>query len=255
MKLMGLNMKWQQRQSAAFRAKEKQEDPDRARMREDLENMKKSSILSGINSKLNAGAELTDEEMAYLKQNNPQLYQEALDIKREREAYEKALKKCKTKDEVERLNANRMQMYLSQAKAVANNPSIPQGEKKAQLEKILKRVMGIQSEHMKFTATKEYADLPREYEEEKKKKKAEKNEPRLEKKDLVPNDFKEVKELLEKALSEAQEAADSAPAEKADAAAPASEASSAETSLSSSAGGGEGVSAQGNPAGSLSVRI
>ena len=209
MKIAKLNMKWQQRQSASFRAKEKQEDPERARMREDLEQMRKSNILSGINSKLNAGAKLTDEEMAYLKQNNPQLYQEALEVQREREAYEKALKKCKTKDEVERLNANRMQMYLSQAKAVANNPSIPQGEKKAQLEKILKRVMGVQSEHIEFTASKEYADLPREYEEEKKKKKQDEDGPRIEKKELIPEDFRKVRELLEKAMDEAEKAADS----------------------------------------------
>lgn len=251
MKMTELNMKWQQRKANPRLAKEKEEDPQRARMREDLENMRKGNILSSINSKLNAGAELTDEELAYLKQNSPGLYREAMEVKREREAYEKALKRCKTKDEVERLNANQMQKYLSQAKTVSNNPSLSKGEKRAQLEKILKRVMGIQSEHLKFVATKEYAELPREYEEKKKEKKEKETSLQLEKKeDLLPQDFQKVKDLLEQALSEAgleSERKETAPAET----------SSAKTSPETPDSQPEaaGTDEKPAPAPSLSVRV
>ena len=53
-----------------------------------------------------------------------------MEIKREREAYKHALKNCKTKDEVERLNTNKMNQFLSQAKTISSNPqSVERGEK------------------------------------------------------------------------------------------------------------------------------
>ncbi len=182
LKLMKLGIKWQQRKADPTRPKEDEEDPQRAqlekRLQEQLESTKKSNILAAIDGKLKAGGELTKEELEYLKAHNPKLYEEAMEIKREREAYKNALKNCKTKEEVERLNTNKMNQFLSQAKAIRNNPNLPKGEKVAQLEKILRRVMGIQTEHNRFIQTKAYQDLPREEElrEAKAKKKAKAND-------------------------------------------------------------------------------
>lgn len=182
LKLMNLGIKWQQRKADPTKPKEDEEDPQRAqlerRLQEQLESTNKSNILAAIDGKLKAGGELTKEELEYLKANNPQLYEEAMEIKREREAYKHALKNCKTKDEVERLNTNKMNQFLSQAKTISSNPNLSKGEKKAQLEKILRRVMGIRVEHNRFIQTKEFQDLPREEElrEEKEKKKAKVND-------------------------------------------------------------------------------
>ena len=177
LKLMKLGIKWQQRKADPTKPKEDEEDPQRAQLekhlQDQLESTNKSNILAAIDGKLKAGGELTKEELEYLKVHNPKLYEEAMEIKREREAYKHALKNCKTKDEVERLNTNKLNQFLGEAKAIRNNPNLPKGVKVAQLEKILRRVMGIQTEHNRFIQSKAYQDLPREEElrEEKEKKK------------------------------------------------------------------------------------
>lgn len=59
-----------------------------------------------IEIKLTAGKKLSGEEMLYLKNHDKAMYQKAKIIKRERDAYEKTLTSCKTKDEVEQLKAD-----------------------------------------------------------------------------------------------------------------------------------------------------
>ncbi len=182
LKLMKLGIKWQQRKADPTKPKEDEEDPQRAQLekhlQDQLESTNKSNILAAIDGKLKAGGELTKEELEYLKVHNPKLYEEAMEIKREREAYKQKKKNCKTKDEVERLNTNKLNQFLSQAKTISSNPNLSKGEKKAQLEKILRRVMGIRVEHNRFIQSKAYQDLPREEElrEEKEKKKAKVND-------------------------------------------------------------------------------
>lgn len=162
MKIAQLNMKWQQRKDNPNLMQKQDEDPQIRMLKKSAENVRKSNIISAIDGKLKAGGELSDDELAYLKAHNPQLYQEAMEIRQERAAYKKALENCETKEDVERLNSNRIQSALSQVNSIRGNPNIPQGAKVGLMEKIMRRMMGIQSEHQKFIRTKEYADLPRE---------------------------------------------------------------------------------------------
>ena len=140
--------------------------------------MRKNDTMNSISGKLRSGQELTPEEVRYLQKNNPALYQEYQEIRSEKEAYERGLKNCKTKEDVERFKINKMNGYLSQAKSVMNNPNIPKGQKKALMEKILGKTMGIEKVHMKFVASGGYAALPtdEEFAEEKKRKNAQAGE-------------------------------------------------------------------------------
>ena len=149
-----------------------------ARYQEDLENMRKNDTMNSISNKLRSGQELTPDEVQYLQRNNPALYQEYQEIKSEKEAYERGLKNCKTKEDVERFKINKMNGYLAQAKSVMNNPNIPKGQKKALMEKILGKTMGIEKVHMKFVSSGRYASLPTDEElaEEKKRKNAQAGE-------------------------------------------------------------------------------
>lgn len=164
MKMAQLNMKWQQRKDNPNLMQKQDEDPQIRMLKKSAENVRKSNIISAIDGKLKAGGELSDDELAYLKAHNPQLYQEAMEIRQERAAYKKALENCETKEDVERLNSNRIQSALSQVNSIRGNPNIPQGAKVGLMEKIMRRLMGTQSEHQKFIRTKEYADLPSEEE-------------------------------------------------------------------------------------------
>lgn len=173
MKSTELTMKWQQREKNynPYR-KGEEDDPERKSLRDSAESVRKGNIVYSLNARLNAGGELTDDELAYLKTNHPQLYQEAVEIKQERAAYQKELESCETKDDVKELKSRKVQQYLSAAKTIQNNPSLPLGEKQTQLEKILKRVMSTEREHVAFIKSKTYAGLPRKAELEEKEKRA-----------------------------------------------------------------------------------
>ena len=181
MKMTELNAKWKQNKDNPNKLKKNKEEEDPQmrqikQFKEDLERMRKGNIISNLDTKLKSGGMLTDEELEYLKANNPELYQEAIDIKREREEYKKQLQSCKTKEDVEKLKANKMQNFMTAVHAIKGNPNIPKGKKLELLDKILRKSMAIEDEHVKFIQSKEYEELPTEEEinEESKKRKKKK---------------------------------------------------------------------------------
>lgn len=175
MKTQQLQMKWEKRQKNPNMPKGNEEDPQIARFKETAADMRKSNVMSSLDGKLKAGMRLSLEEMDYLKLNHPELYRKAVEVEQERANYKRELANCKTKEDVERLNTQRSQRFLSEAKAITGNPNIPQGKKLELLDQISRRMMGVRSEHTTFVSKPEYADLPREAElaEEKKRKKKE----------------------------------------------------------------------------------
>ena len=83
-----------------------------------------------------------------------------MEIRYEREAYKRQMESCKTKEDVEKLKMNKMSSFLAEAKSVMNNPNIPKGKKLGLMEKILRRVMGIEKEYVKFVNSGRYKNLP-----------------------------------------------------------------------------------------------
>ena len=117
---------------------------------------RRDETLASIRAKLDAGGSLTEEERAYLRQHDPQAYQELLQEEQEQAAYERALRSCKTKEEADRLQMNRIGQSLSRIQTVEHDPAIP-------LHAKLKVAM------REFVASGDYARLPSEWEEAKKK--------------------------------------------------------------------------------------
>lgn len=72
--------------------------------------------LQKITNKVNVGAKLTEKEMEYLKEKNPQLYEKLRQIEKEQKAYEEALRHCKSKDEAQRLHMARVGEAMQAAK-------------------------------------------------------------------------------------------------------------------------------------------
>lgn len=192
-KLAELDNKWQQKKQKGGKAFSKEMDPMTKQImqyKEDLEKMRENRELSAITAKVKAGEGLTPDEIEYLQKNNPQMYKEYMEVKSEKEAYERELKSCRTKDDVERLKLNRMSSFMAQAKSVMNNPNIPEGAKLALMEKILMKTMGVQKVHMKFVQSSYYKSLPTDEElAEETKEKTESNEEGLE--EIKPDEIKQ----------------------------------------------------------------
>ncbi len=117
---------------------------------QDMVDIREGNVISALDTKLRAGGELSDKELEYLKEKNPELYQKAMEIKREREAYKKELERCKTKEDVEELYARKMQSFTFEVKAIRNNPNITDSKKRELMEQMIRRVAGIMNEHVKF---------------------------------------------------------------------------------------------------------
>ncbi|MDD4565048.1 MAG: hypothetical protein PHE79_06170 [Eubacteriales bacterium] len=82
-------------------------------LQKSVQDNRKSMKIGSIITKLKTGKKLAPAELEYLRVNPPDLYIKAVKISNEREAYEAALKKCKNKEDVERLhNQKRMQLKL-----------------------------------------------------------------------------------------------------------------------------------------------
>lgn len=64
--------------------------------------------LGKIRSKLKAGARLTTSEKEFLRKHDPQLYLKVVALEQEQSSYEDRLKKCRTRDDAERIKTMKM---------------------------------------------------------------------------------------------------------------------------------------------------
>lgn len=120
----------------------------------------RASRMSSISEKLKWGQPLSGEEMEYLRVNSPELYQKAMLIKSEREQYRRALENCRSKEDVERLRARKMQEFSAQIGAVMRS-GMDRGQKEEAIEFIQMRIAAIEDEHRTFLETPAYKRLPR----------------------------------------------------------------------------------------------
>ncbi len=166
-KLAGLQQKWEQKKQNGAMAIQKDMDVEQRQIlmyQEDLKRMRESDKYSSLDAKIKAGKELTTEELAYLKEKNPTAYMDYLEIRREKKAYERELKNCKTKEDVQELKVTKLGHIAAQAKSVVNNPHIPKAKKLELLGKFLAKVSNIQEVHTKFVQSGSYSSLPTEEE-------------------------------------------------------------------------------------------
>ena len=106
--------------------------------------------LSAIVTKAQAGKKLSRDEWEYLRVKAPEMYEKLREIEREQENYEKALKRCKTRDEARRLHVSKLGDIMTAAK---------NGDSSA-----LFRLNRITQTMTAFTESEEYHKLPTEAE-------------------------------------------------------------------------------------------
>lgn len=122
------------------------------------------SATSELYTKLKTGGTLTEEEIAYLKEHDPEALAEYEKAQTEKKAYENALKNCRTKEDVQRLKLNRMGSFAAQAKEIASNPYIPKDKKVTLMQRLNNEVCMIRDAHQAFEKSRAYEELSEEQE-------------------------------------------------------------------------------------------
>ena len=168
-KTMEMQMKWQQKKSNNdFTADgtTKLTDPI-ARQAEQIRLAQadgSSKLSSQIRAKLASGKKLSREEMEYLQKNDPQTYQKAKAIEEEQKSYEEELKRCETKEDVQRVRMNRTAASLSVVKSVESNSAIPESAKLGIMWQELMKSKALEETLNTFIESGRYAQLPTEAE-------------------------------------------------------------------------------------------
>lgn len=169
----GLDMKgrWRQKKEKAdfsedytLNERQRKNEMFKKSYMEQRENDDSDKTLSAINNKIAVGSKLTPDEMKYLQVKNPTLYQKLKDIEKEKKQYEEDLKKCKTKEDVDRLKMSKISSSLSAINSVKNNPNIPESKKLEIAAQEQRRLNELGKIEAKFIKSGEYAKLPTEEE-------------------------------------------------------------------------------------------
>lgn len=165
--LQTLDQKWQQKKQELFSPKkDKSEMTQQERMladfQEQAEKIRKQNETADIYNKLKSGGTLTPDEISYLKEHDPEALAKYEEAQAEKKAYERQLKGCKTKEEVERLKLNRMGNFAAKAKSIVNDPYIPKSKKLELMNQLNNEVCVIRDAHHEFTKSRAYQELPTE---------------------------------------------------------------------------------------------
>lgn len=166
--LQMLDLKWQKKKQDINSKKDTEGMTQDEILLDSLERQAKTererSATSELYTKLKIGGTLTEEEIAYLKEHDPEALAEYEKAQTEKKAYENALKNCRTKEDVQRLKLNRMGSFAAQAKEIASNPYIPKDKKVTLMQRLNNEVCMIRDAHQAFEKSRAYEELPEEQE-------------------------------------------------------------------------------------------
>ena len=166
--LQMLDLKWQKKKQDINSKKDTEGMTQDEILLDSLERQaqteRERSATSELYTKLKTGGTLTEEEIAYLKEHDPEALAEYEKAQTEKKAYENALKNCRTKEDVQRLKFNRMGSFAAQAKEIASNPYIPKDKKVVLMQRLNNEVCMIRDAHQAFEKSRAYEELPEEQE-------------------------------------------------------------------------------------------
>ncbi len=124
------------------------------------EENQKDKTLTQIRSKLDRGAKLTSGELEYLRKKDPVAYSRHRALEAEKAEYKRALKRCRTKEDVQKLKMSKIGSALSVVNAVKNDPHISPEKKLEAIKAQQRRITEIDKITTKFVVRGEYSKLP-----------------------------------------------------------------------------------------------
>lgn len=194
-KNMEMQMKWQKKKASGdFTADGATTIADS--VKQQAEEIRKANqdgttkMTAQIELKLNSGQKLTAEEMEYLRDHDPQTYQRIKATEMEQKHYEQELKRCKTKEEVQRVKMAHAATSLNTVNEIKNNPNIPESKKLELIWNEHRKNKALEQSTQEFVESGKYAKLPTEAE----KQKAEKDLEEAKKAEMGIEDPEKVKE-------------------------------------------------------------
>lgn len=126
-----------------------------------------------IETKLASGKAPTEEEMAYLKEKDPERFAQAEQICQERDSYEEALKDCASEEDVKLLKMSRLTDSIAIVESIKNNPLIAPEQKLQYIVVEHQKAAAINQMTQKFIKQGQYRSLsPQEQAEAAEKRKA-----------------------------------------------------------------------------------
>lgn len=99
-----------------------------------------NSRLEQIRAKLQCGGKLTETEREYLKKKDPKAYADLVKEEEDQKNFERSLRRCRTRGEVDRLKFSRIGQSLSNLKAAERDSSLSQEEKLAVAARELRNI-------------------------------------------------------------------------------------------------------------------
>lgn len=171
-KNMEMQMKWQKKKASGdFTADGTTTIADSVKQQaEEIRKANKdgtTKMTAQIELKLNSGQKLTTEEMEYLKEHDPQAYQRVKATEMEQKHYEQELKRCKTKEEVQRVKMAHAATSLNMVNEIKNNPNIPESKKLELIWNEHRKNKALEESTQEFVESGKYAKLPTEAEKQK----------------------------------------------------------------------------------------
>ncbi len=168
---MEMQLKWQKKKSTNdFHADGNTKlDPVRRQAEEirQSQNDRSAKLKSQIDLKLQSGQRLTSEEMQYLEAHEPEKYRYVKSMQAEQDSYERELKRCKTKDEVQKVKMEHTAASLSAVNTIMHDPAIPEEKKFELVMREHYKNQAFQESTREFVESGKYAKLPTEEEREK----------------------------------------------------------------------------------------
>lgn len=171
-KNMEMQMKWQKKKATGdFTADGATTIADS--VKQQAEEIRKANqdgttkMTAQIELKLNSGQKLTAEEMEYLRDHDPQTYQRIKATEMEQKHYEQELKRCKTKEEVQRVKMAHAATSLNTVNEIKNNPNIPESKKLELIWNEHRKNKALEQSTQEFVESGKYAKLPTEAEKQK----------------------------------------------------------------------------------------
>lgn len=160
-----LESKWEQRKQQGFSTDgltERQKDNVNFinAYKEQQELHPEDKEMQKITNKIYAGSKLTEQEMQYLQKKNPVLYQKMRAMEAEAKQYEEDLKRCKTKDEAQRIKMNKINASVASIRSIESNPHISDADKLAFAQAEQVKMREIEKITVKFIESGAYAALP-----------------------------------------------------------------------------------------------
>lgn len=116
--------------------------------------------LQSIRDKMDAGEPLSVSEREFLKANDPQAYADLEAEEAEQRAYEEELKRCRTKQDVQRLRTRWLGASMSRMRAAEHNPNVSPERKKETFAQEKRRMDRVEASTKAFVKIGAYARLP-----------------------------------------------------------------------------------------------